>query len=372
MTPPAHALSRTNGTNDTNDAGNASGTTASSALSAPPAPPAPLRLDLAGYSREATVGEPRAFLDFFHTAEQLGFDGVWFHEFRLLPGTGPYPSPLLLAAALLARTERLRVGISALVAPLHQPLLLAEELAQLHFQSGGRLDAGVGRGTDAATLAQLGIDPASTRTLFERCCDTLQTRATGVPLYVAGSTPETLGFALARRLPLLLSLEPPEAAQLAQVRQWVQAAPTGAAAHAGASASDSDSRDARTRAARAVLAASSLSRYVCIGATRAEADAQLAALWPRLHARRVFFAARRGVPAHQVPAVDTAQALRTQFIHGTPAQCRAQITQLAQASGIGALRCVFTANGLLPPEQALAGMRLFAREVLPALRAAAA
>lgn len=365
MTPPAHALPRTN---DTNGTGNASDT------ATPPASPAPLRLDLAGYSREATVGEPRAFLDFFRSAEQLGFDGVWFHEFRLLPGTGPYPSPLLLAAALLARTERLRVGISALVAPLHQPLLLAEELAQLHFQSGGRLDAGVGRGTDAATLAQLGIDPASTRALFEHCCDTLQARATGVPLYVAGSTPETLGFALARRLPLLLSLEPPEAAQLAQVQQWVQAAPTGAHVHAHAHTDTgaSDSRDARIDAARAVLAASSLSRYVCIGATRAEVDAQLAALWPRLHARRVFFAARRGVPAHQVPAVDTAQALRTQFIHGTPAQCHAQITQLAQASGIGALRCVFNANGLLPPEQALAGMRLFAREVLPALRPAAA
>src|SRR2546429_2892577 len=34
------------------------------------------------------------------------------------------------------------------------------------------------------------------------------------PLYVAGSTAETLGFAVDQNLPLLLSLEPPEGMQL--------------------------------------------------------------------------------------------------------------------------------------------------------------
>ena len=305
------------------------------------------RFDLAGWSREATLGPHRELLDFFCTAEQLGFDGVWFHEFRLLEGSGPYPSPLLLAAALLARTERLRVGISALVAPLHQPLLLAEELLQLHFQSDGRLDAGLGRGTDAPPLAQLGIAQEETRTRFEHCCTTLLDAARAVPLYVAGSTAETLAFALARRLPLLLSLEPPEAAQLAQVRQLVDAA-----------------------AGQQVLARSSLSRYVCIASRRSEAQALLDELWPRLHERRVYFAGRRGVPAHAVAPLDTARALREQWIVGTPEQCHEQLMQLGQSSGIGALRCVFNANGLLSRAQALAGMTLFAREVLPALRPA--
>ncbi|WP_163277343.1 LLM class flavin-dependent oxidoreductase, partial [Enterobacter hormaechei] len=34
------------------------------------------------------------------------------------------------------------------------------------------------------------------------------------PFYVAGSTPETLAFAVDQNLPLLFSLEPPEARQL--------------------------------------------------------------------------------------------------------------------------------------------------------------
>jgi alkanesulfonate monooxygenase SsuD/methylene tetrahydromethanopterin reductase-like flavin-dependent oxidoreductase (luciferase family) len=59
----------------------------------------------------------------------------------------PYPSAILLAATVLARTERIRVGLSVVVLPVHHPLLVAEELAQLDRQSKGRLDVGIGRGT---------------------------------------------------------------------------------------------------------------------------------------------------------------------------------------------------------------------------------
>lgn len=70
-----------------------------------------------------------------------------------------------------------------------------------------------------------------------------------------------------------------------------------------------------------------------------------------------------------MPPLDTALALRTQFIYGTPDDCHEQIVRLRAQSGIGGLRCVFNAHGLLDPATALAGMTLFAREVLPALRA---
>lgn len=306
-----------------------------------------MRIDLAGWTREATQGDPRAFFALFDAADRLGFDGVWFSEFRLSSADWPYPSPLLLAAALLARTERLRVGTSVLVLPLHQPLLLADEIAQLAFQSGGRIDIGVGRGTEAATLAALAIDPSETRARFEQHCAVLQAKAAQVPLYIAGSTAETLGFAVARDIPLLLSLEPPETTQLGHVADLLQGRPS------------------------TLLQRSSLARYVCIGATAAQVTAQLDGLWSKLQERRIFFSAKRGVPPEQVPRIDPERMLREQFIHGDPAQCHAQIVALRQHSGIGALRCVFNANGLLDNTQALAGMTLFANEVLPALRAPA-
>jgi len=304
------------------------------------------RFDLAGWSRAATQGCPRDFLAVFECADALGFDGVWFHEFRLLGDSGPYPSPLLLAAAVLARTQRLRVGTSALVLPVHEPQLLAEELAQLHFQSGGRFDAGVGRGTDVQTLHALGMDPDDTRERFEQGCKRLRNDVPQVPLYVAGSSAETLGFALAHDLPLLLSLEPPETAQLARAQPCVQARPASAAA----------------------LMRSSLARYVCIAPTRSACAAAQAPLWDALQARRVHFAAKRGVARADVLPIDRTRMLQEQFIHGTPEDCYTQICSLFARTGMRHLRCVFNANGCLDNAQALAGMRLFAREVLPALR----
>lgn len=302
-----------------------------------------MRIDLAGWTREATRGDPQAFLALFEIADRLGFDGVWFSEFRLASPDWPYPSPLLLAAAVLARTERLRVGTAVLVLPLHQPRLLAEELQQLVFQSGNRIDVGLGRGTDAATMSALRIAPEETRFLFEQACKALQS-GPHPPLYIAGSTPESIGFAIQRDLPLLLSLEPPEARQLALL--------------------DAIAGDA----APGLRARSSLARYVCLARSSAEATKQLEQLWPRLHKRRVYFAGLRGVKASEVPPIDTIRALQDQFIWGDPVQCHAQLAELHRRTGVGSLRCVFNANGLLDNTCAMAGMRLFAEELLPALR----
>lgn len=331
-----------------------------------------MRIDIAGWTREAMAGDPKAFSAIFENADRWGFDGVWFSEFRLPQTDWQYPSPLLFAAALLARTERLRVGTAVLVLPLHHPLMLAEEVAQLDFQSGGRIDVGIGRGTEPASLECLEIDPASTRKRFEQGARILRDALRGEtvastgelwnfaprklmsppvqrphpPIYVAGSTPETLGFALAENLPLLLSLEPPESAQLERL-----------ACVARQQGGD----------AQALLARSSLARYVCIGANEAQVAQQLDALWEKLYARRVHFAAKRGVAAADVPPIDRPKVLREQFIHGTPEQCHAQIRQLQADTGISSLRCIFNANGLWSNGAALAAMALFAQEVLPAL-----
>lgn len=333
-----------------------------------------MRIDLAGWTREATLGQPGDFFALFERADVLGFDGVWFSEFRVPDAHWPYPSPLLLASALLARTERLRVGTSVLVLPLHHPLMLAEEIAQVDYQSGGRIDIGVGRGTEPASLQALQIDPSQTRERFETACRLIRAglsgatiaggpqdpwqfaprtlASTGVqrphpPIYVAGSTSETLGFALGEDLPLLLSLEPPETGQLERLAQVAQQ--TG--------------RDCTPLRAR-----SSLARYVCIGATDAQVQAQLETLWATYYQRRVYFAGKRGIAPADVPPLDTDQLLRDLFIHGTPEACIAQIQALESRTGIHQLRCVFNANGLWSNATALAGMELFAQEVLPAVR----
>ncbi|MCB1704786.1 MAG: LLM class flavin-dependent oxidoreductase [Halioglobus sp.] len=52
---------------------------------------------------------------------------------------GYCPSPLLLASAIASRTRNMRIYISALIAPLHDPVRLAEDLAILDTISRGRV-----------------------------------------------------------------------------------------------------------------------------------------------------------------------------------------------------------------------------------------
>ena len=55
-------------------------------------------------------------------------------------------APLVIAAALAARTTRLKIGTAVHVLPLSNPLRTAEEAATVDVLSGGRLELGVGRG----------------------------------------------------------------------------------------------------------------------------------------------------------------------------------------------------------------------------------
>lgn len=78
-------------------------------------------------------------------AEEAGLDSVWLAEHHFVP-YGVCPSAVTLAALLLGRTRRLRVGTAVSVLPNTHPVTLGEQAALLHLTSGGRFTLGVGRG----------------------------------------------------------------------------------------------------------------------------------------------------------------------------------------------------------------------------------
>jgi len=78
-------------------------------------------------------------------AESIGFDSVWLTEHHFVDD-GYTPSPLVIAAAIGARTQRLRIGTNLLQIPLHDPIRLAEDTATLALLTGGRFDLGVALG----------------------------------------------------------------------------------------------------------------------------------------------------------------------------------------------------------------------------------
>lgn len=78
-------------------------------------------------------------------AEQAGLDSVWLAEHHFVP-YGVCPDAATLAALLLGRTNRIRIGTAVSVLPNHHPVALGEQAALLHLTSGGRFTLGVGRG----------------------------------------------------------------------------------------------------------------------------------------------------------------------------------------------------------------------------------
>jgi alkanesulfonate monooxygenase SsuD/methylene tetrahydromethanopterin reductase-like flavin-dependent oxidoreductase (luciferase family) len=78
-------------------------------------------------------------------SEEAGLDSVWLAEHHFVP-YGTCPSAITLAALLLGRTRRIRVGTAVSVLPTTHPVTLGEQAALLHVTSGGRLSLGVGRG----------------------------------------------------------------------------------------------------------------------------------------------------------------------------------------------------------------------------------
>ncbi|MFD9222273.1 LLM class flavin-dependent oxidoreductase [Streptomyces sp. NPDC060064] len=78
-------------------------------------------------------------------AEESGLDSVWLAEHHFV-SYGVCPSAVTLAALLLGRTRRIRVGTAVSVLPSAHPVALGEQAALLHLTTGGRFSLGVGRG----------------------------------------------------------------------------------------------------------------------------------------------------------------------------------------------------------------------------------
>ncbi|MCZ7587506.1 MAG: LLM class flavin-dependent oxidoreductase [Gaiella sp.] len=105
-------------------------------------------------------------LDRIVAADRLGAGSAWLTEHHLFDD-GYLPQPLTFAAAVAARTTRLRVGIGILIAPFRHALHMAEEAAVVDLISGGRLELGFGAGWSLREFEAFGIDIADRVALTE-------------------------------------------------------------------------------------------------------------------------------------------------------------------------------------------------------------
>jgi len=86
-----------------------------------------------------------ALLDQITLGEELGYDNVWLTEHHFTED-GYNPSLLPTAAAIAARTQKIRIGSFILLLPYQHPVRAAEDVACIDIFSNGRFDFGIGQG----------------------------------------------------------------------------------------------------------------------------------------------------------------------------------------------------------------------------------
>jgi probable F420-dependent oxidoreductase len=93
--------------------------------------------------------------------EAHGYDSIWLSD-RVAGGSRAALEPVVALSLIAGYTATMKFGTSVLVLPLRNPVVLAKELATLDYLSGGRLLPAVGLGSDLAEYEACGI-PAEGR-----------------------------------------------------------------------------------------------------------------------------------------------------------------------------------------------------------------
>ncbi|MET7403598.1 LLM class flavin-dependent oxidoreductase [Dactylosporangium sp. NPDC005572] len=331
----------------------------------------PLRVDLflvAGLFPGATpAGTLRAAADYAIAAERAGFDGVWLAEHHFST-YGVCPSAVALAAHLLGRTARLRLGTAAAVLSTRHPVALAEEAALLGAVSGGRFDLGVARGGPWVDLEVFGtgLDRYG-HDGFAAALDLLLAGLSGAhtlrgdgqrfpfrevammpvaqrrtPVWVAATGPPTVQLASARGLPLLLGMHDDDAAKAAMVQH-----------HAGA--------------ADGVPATGHASAHLAFVADTVEdAEAVLRRTMPAWLAAARASVRLDGSSSPRRDPGDYLEHLLATHPVGPPARCVQRLRATLAVTGVRRLLLMVEGGG--DPRRTLTNIDRLGREVLPDLR----
>ncbi|MGB8386764.1 LLM class F420-dependent oxidoreductase [Mycobacterium sp.] len=111
--------------------------------------------------------------------EDRGFESLWFGEHTHIPtSTVMFPpeialattarlgDPLVLLSAAAAVTTTLRLGTAVCLAAEREPIELAHEVATLDMISNGRVELGIGYGSNPPEMENRGLDPTKRRRIL--------------------------------------------------------------------------------------------------------------------------------------------------------------------------------------------------------------
>jgi alkanesulfonate monooxygenase SsuD/methylene tetrahydromethanopterin reductase-like flavin-dependent oxidoreductase (luciferase family) len=192
-----------------------------------PAPQSTWPVPVQGYATEAAQQSMRFAMEQWELADQVGFDWVTVAEHHYSP-MSLTPNPMITAGALAAKVKRAKVALLGADVPILNPVRVAEEFAMLDTMTGGKVVAGMLRGTSNEYVTY-NINPAESRERFEEAIDLIihawtepqpfgwqgrfyEYRTISIwprpvqtphpPIYISGSSPESAEMAARRHLKL--------------------------------------------------------------------------------------------------------------------------------------------------------------------------
>jgi alkanesulfonate monooxygenase SsuD/methylene tetrahydromethanopterin reductase-like flavin-dependent oxidoreductase (luciferase family) len=319
-------------------------------------------------------------------AERYGFDAIWLAEIHFSPSRSVLAAPLVIAAALAARTERLKIGSAVHVLPLANPLRTAEEAATVDHISHGRFEFGIGRSGFPTTYETFGVPYGESRDrMFEQLEiilkawseDRFSYRGTYFayenvtvipkpyqkphpPVRVAVNSADT--YALVGRMgwPIFVAVRLGSLMDLVEpLREY---------------------RTAWKEAGHLGEGNVGLRLPVFVGRTRDEAlsiprDSTMG-FYRYLGERLVDSASRAGTRAIEDRAARGArlgsityeEAQRDKLAYGTPEMVIDRLQQLGELLGISTILAEMNCGQAIPNEHTLSSMRLFMEKVAPKLR----
>ncbi len=116
------------------------------------------------YSPELAMRSMETAFDHMRCGDEFGFDAVTVaeHHYSNISMT---PNPMVIAGALCQIVKRAKIAVLGPTIPILNPVRVAEEFAMIDTMSGGRLIAGLMRGT-ANEYVTYNINPAESRERF--------------------------------------------------------------------------------------------------------------------------------------------------------------------------------------------------------------
>jgi len=112
-------------------------------------------------------------LELAEWADKLGFEEYWYGEHH----TGGYEisaSPELMIAAAAQRTKRIKLGTGVVSLPYHNPLMVANRIAQIDQLSMGRVIFGAGPGLLVSDAHMLGLNVSESRDKLDHALGTIR------------------------------------------------------------------------------------------------------------------------------------------------------------------------------------------------------